>query len=86
MTEIGRRIAILAGTGAFTISVLIGIFADGDLVMVLIYGLVAGLIFGIGGLLIGNLTESYIVQAAKREVTRSAIERQLAEELKQQKE
>jgi hypothetical protein len=84
LTEIGRRIAILAGTGAFTICVLIGIFTNGDLVMVFIYGLVAALIFGIGGLLIGNLTESYIVRAARREVTRRAIEHQLAKELSEQ--
>jgi len=86
LTEIGRRIAILAGTGAFTVSVLIGIFTDGDLVMVSIYGLIAALIFGIGGLLIGNMTENYIVQAAKREVTRRAIERQIAQELSGQNE
>lgn len=84
LTEIGRRIAILTGTGAFTVSVLIGIFTDGDLVMVSIYGLVAALIFGVGGLLIGNLTENYIVRAAKREVTRRAIEKQLAKELSEQ--
>ena len=86
MTEIGRRAAILAGTGAFAISALIGIFTNGDLIMVSILGLVAGIIFGLGGLLVGNLIDSYIVQAAKREVARRVIERQLAAELHAQAE
>ena len=86
LTEIGRRTAILVGTGAFAISVLIGVFSDGDLVMVSLKGLAACLIFGTGGLLIGNLVEAYIVQAARREVARRAVEKQLAAELAAQRE
>lgn len=84
MTEIGRRTAILVGTGAFAISVLLGIFYGGDLVMVSIRGLAAGLLFGAGGLLVGNLADGYVNEAAKREFARRTLERELRRELQRE--
>ncbi len=81
MTEIGRRTAILVGTGAFAISVLAGVLYGGDLMMASIKGLAAGVVFGAGGLLIGNLIEGYILQAARREAAQRALERELAREM-----
>ena len=80
MTEIGRRTAILSGTIAFAMSVLVGIFY-GDLVKVCLLALAAGLIFGTGGMLIGNLIDGYIIAAAKRELARQALEKELRMEL-----
>jgi hypothetical protein len=81
VTEIGRRTGLFTGVTAFTISALWGIFT-GDMFMSLLYSLVAGIIFGMGGMLIGNLFESYTFRAAKRELTRQAIERELNEQMR----
>ncbi len=81
MTEIGRRTGLFTGVTAFTISALWGIFT-GDMFMSLLYSLVAGIIFGMGGMLIGNLFESYTYRAAKRELTRHAIERELEAQMR----
>ena len=83
VTEIGRRTAMLVGTGALAISVLVGLCYGGDLVIVCINGLAAGLFFGLGGLLIGNLIESYVFRAARRELERQALMRELQRELKE---
>jgi hypothetical protein len=64
-----------------TINVLVGLFSRGDIMRVALMGLLGGIIFGIGGLLVGNLLNGYIINAAKREITRRAVERELAEEL-----
>lgn len=67
MTEIGRRTGILIGTTAMTATVLVGLLYNGDLAMIGIYGLIAGIMFGIAGLLIGNLIHSYFVSALIKE-------------------
>ncbi len=81
MTEIGRRLAILTGTLALVISVLFGVYYGGQLILVCLRGLLAGIIFGTGGMLIGNLIEGYVKRAAKREVVRRALEKEVAEEI-----
>lgn len=81
MTEIGRRVALIFGGAAFTLSVLIGIISGSDLMWTVILGLVAGIVFGAGGLMVGNLAERYVYQAAQREIGRRAMERQIAREL-----
>jgi hypothetical protein len=81
LSEIGRRVAIIFGGSAFTISVLIGVISNGDLMYTCVLGLLAGIFFGTGGLLIGNLAEKYVYQAAQREVTRRAMEQKIAQEL-----
>jgi len=82
VTEIGRRTALIAGTTAFALSTLAGIFTGGDLLMSTVIGLAAGLIFGAGGLLIGNLIENYTYRAAKRELARQTLERELEAEIR----
>jgi len=82
LTEIGRRSAILIGTLAFAISAVIGILHDGDMVLVMIRSVGAALIFGAGGLLIGNMTEGYVFNAARRELARQAMEREIRAEMK----
>lgn len=47
----------------------------------LVVGLITGVIFGAGGLLVGNLAERYVYQAAQREIARRTMERKIAEEL-----
>jgi hypothetical protein len=81
LTEIGRRGAILAGTLAFAVTMLVGIIADGDLMMASLLALCAGLIFGTGGLLVGNLLESYTTAFSKREYMQRMLERKFAREL-----
>lgn len=83
MTEIGRRTAMLVGTGALAICVLVGLYYGGDIVTVCINGLAAGMVFGLGGLLIGNLIESYVYRAARRELERQALMRELQKELRE---
>jgi hypothetical protein len=82
VTEIGRRTGLLSGVTAFTVSALIGIFTGGDLFMSLLYSLIAGLIFGVGGVMIGNLFEDYTFRAARRQLARQALERELDNELR----
>ncbi len=81
MSEIGRRVAIIFGGSAFTISVLVGVISNGDLMYTCVLGLLAGIFFGTGGLLIGNLAEKYVYQAAQRELTRRAMEQKIAQDL-----
>jgi hypothetical protein len=84
VTEIGRRTALIAGVTAFAISTLAGVFTGGDMFMSAMIGMAAGLIFGGGGLLIGNLIENYTFRAAKRELARQALERELEAEIRAQ--
>ncbi len=81
MTEFGRRGAILAGATAMLVVVLIAFFTRGNLVSGVIQGLAAALLFGAGGLLIGNLMHGYVISAAQREATRITMQREIAEEL-----
>jgi hypothetical protein len=82
VTEFGRRAALMAGSLAFAISFLVGFFADGDLVAVSLRSFAALVIFGIGGMLIGNLAEGYTVQALRREAMRRQVAREIEREMK----
>lgn len=81
LTEIGRRLAIFAGTTALTLHVLVGLISNGDIVDVLVRGIIAGIIFGLSGLVVGNLIQGYILNAAKREMTRKALEKELRKKM-----
>lgn len=81
MTEIGRKVGIVTAATSFMLVILAGIFSNGDILWTCFIGLITGLVFGGGGLMIGNLTEKYIQQAAQRELARRAMERKIAEEL-----
>lgn len=81
LTEIGRRLGMLFGSAAMLVTILVGLFSHGNIATVAIYGLAAGILFGAGGLLIGSLVQSYIVEAAKKEVERRLLERELAQKM-----
>ena len=84
MTEIGRRTAIITATAAFTVHIVVGAIGGGDIVDVVVKGLLAGIIFGLGGLLVGNLFHTYVLNAANREITIKALERELRAKMRQQ--
>ncbi|MFH1675728.1 MAG: hypothetical protein ABIC40_01800 [bacterium] len=84
MTEIGRRTAIITATAAFAIHIVVGAIGGGDIVDVVVKGLLAGIIFGLCGLLVGNLFQTYVFNAANREITIRALERELRAKMRQQ--
>ena len=59
------------------ITALVGLFYSDDVVRVVLYGVIAALTFGIGGLLIGNLFHGYVMAAAKREAIDRAVVRKM---------
>lgn len=77
MTEFGRRGALAAGAAALAATVVFGILMDGDPVYVVLQGVLAAVIFGAGGLLIGNLLQGYILAAARREVVDAAVRKKM---------
>lgn len=81
LTEIGRKIGIISAASSFMLVILAGVFSNSDILWTCIMGVIGGLVFGGGGLMIGNLTEKYVRQAAQRELARRAMERKIMEEL-----
>ena len=61
-----------------TITVMVGIFSNGEMARVAIYGLAGGILFGAGGFVIGNLVQSYVLASAMKEAERKALEKELA--------
>jgi len=84
MTEIGRRTAIITASAAFTIHIVVGAIGGGDIVDVVVKALLAGIIFGLGGLLLGNLFHTYVLNAANREATIRTLEKELRAKMRQQ--
>jgi hypothetical protein len=77
LSEFGRRGALLAGSVALSLTVIIGILAGGDLVKTVINGAIAAFIFGLAGFLIGNLFNGYVMGAANREAINLAVQREM---------
>lgn len=81
MTEIGRKVGIISAASSLMFVILAGVFSNSDILWTCVMGVIGGLVFGGGGLMVGNLTEKYIRLAAQRELARRAMERKIAEEL-----
>ncbi|HDS29723.1 MAG TPA: hypothetical protein ENN67_01630 [Firmicutes bacterium] len=86
LTEFGRRAAILTGTLAMGIMVINGVLQNSNLLVVILQGVAAALFFGFGGLVVGNMLQSYVLNAARREAARIAIQKELEKEMKKQME
>lgn len=84
LTELGRRGAILIGTMVFAIIVVSGTWNNGDPIKVVIQGLLAGIVFGLGGLIIGNLLNTYLFNAARRQAIRHQMEQEIREQMAQE--
>jgi hypothetical protein len=76
--------AILTGTAAMAIVVVIGVLQNARLEIVVIQGLAAAIAFGAGGLIIGNLLQTYVFSAAQREAARLAIRKEIEKEMARQ--
>jgi NAD/NADP transhydrogenase alpha subunit len=66
------------------VTVIVGVLNNGNPALVAVYGLVAGLMFGGAALFVGNLLQSYIIDAATREAERRALEKELEKKLKEE--
>jgi hypothetical protein len=66
------------------ITILVGVLSHGNIAYVSIYGLGGGLLFGAGGVVIGNLIHGYVIASAMKEAERLAIERELAKKMAEQ--
>jgi len=68
---------ILLGSIAMAVTVLVGVLNQGNVALISVYGVAAGLLFGIGGVLIGNLIHGYVIEAAIQEAEEGMMEREL---------
>jgi len=79
VTEIGRRIGILAGAASFAICILVGVISNSDLLMTTVYAIIGGLGFGMGGYIIGTMIDGYVAKAFRRQLAKRIIEKDLEE-------
>jgi hypothetical protein len=78
LTELGRKIGFLAGAIAMVVTVIIGVVNDGNMAIVSIFGAIGGILFGLGGSMIGNLMHNYILDAARKEAEGNLMKEELA--------
>jgi hypothetical protein len=58
------------------VTILVGMLYGGDVMLIAIYGVLGGIIFGAGGGLIGNVISNYVMDAAFKEIESESSNRE----------